>query len=220
MQIKCDVKSLSAYLKSGSIKFGNLVLQHFKTIFCSQIWVVFLKEVQSVLGGRETIHKHEPVSGRDKIYLLGHLSGRPVFFNLSTYFTFCPYFSLIDMTCLAVKSRNVSSPFTFKRLLAKSRPIPVPNPPLSLSTTVADKRDVSGFAVISSVVIRSGAGEMVFSAIIPVSPDTCCKELLFCAYYVRKSIYRRGVVLSTWENTTCMELTKALKVDSKAEIAD
>lgn len=42
-------------------------------------------------------------------------------------------------TCLAVRSRKLSSPFTGSSDLALSRPIEVPRPPLSLSTTVSGR---------------------------------------------------------------------------------
>lgn len=42
-------------------------------------------------------------------------------------------------TCLAVRSRKLSSPLTGRSDLALSRPIEVPSPPFSLSTTVCGR---------------------------------------------------------------------------------
>ena len=55
---------------------------------------------------------------------------------ISINLTFKPNSSRILMTCLAVRSKKVFSPFTFKRDLALSKPIEVPRPPFSFNTTV------------------------------------------------------------------------------------
>mmetsp|Transcript_4943 Transcript_4943/g.6811 ORF Transcript_4943/g.6811 Transcript_4943/m.6811 type:complete len:236 (-) Transcript_4943:100-807(-) len=91
---------------------------------------------------------------------------------ISMNLTFVPNSSLIFIICFAVRSRNVSSPFTLRRDLALSRPIPVPRPPLSLSTTVSERRVVSGSREMESAETRSGEGVIVDSGIIPVLPDT------------------------------------------------
>lgn len=86
--------------------------------------------------------------------------------------TFFPNFSRIEMTCFAVKSRKVSSPFTRSNDLAESRPMEVPRPPLSLTTTVSSSSDASCLieALISSRLGTSTAGWMLFSLIMPDSP--------------------------------------------------
>ena len=93
-----------------------------------------------------------------------------LFINMNL--TFCPNSFLMHMTCLAVKSKKVSPFFTSSKLLALSRPIPVPNPPLSLSTTVWERRAALGSDVMESVCTRPGTGVMVDSGMNPVLPDT------------------------------------------------
>lgn len=83
-----------------------------------------------------------------------------------------PYSRRICMTCLAVKSKKVSLPLMGNNDLALSRPMPVPRPPLSLSTTVCDKSAGLGVTVNASARSKSGTGEISPSGIIPVEPDS------------------------------------------------
>mmetsp|Transcript_51362 Transcript_51362/g.122244 ORF Transcript_51362/g.122244 Transcript_51362/m.122244 type:complete len:323 (+) Transcript_51362:647-1615(+) len=81
------------------------------------------------------------------------------------------------ITCLAMMARKDSPFFTWSSDFACSRPMPVPNPPLSLRTTVCS----SIFLIWSSGRLalttsaregRSPAGEIARSEIIPSSPRT------------------------------------------------
>ena len=87
--------------------------------------------------------------------------------------TLTPSFLRIESTCFAVRSRNVSWPLTTSRLLAKSRPMPVPSPPLSLSTTVSESSALSTSSGSDASGGTSVAGAMLASGIMPVSPFTC-----------------------------------------------
>ena len=90
---------------------------------------------------------------------------------MSINLTLKPYSLRIWMTCLAVISKKVSSPLTFSKLLALSRPIPVPRPPLSFKTTVFAKRVLSGSRFKSVNLSKDGTGVIVDSGMIPVAPE-------------------------------------------------
>jgi len=72
------------------------------------------------------------------------------------------YLSFMKPTCLAIKSKNVLPPVTSSNDFALSRPIPVPRPPLSLSTTVCFNN--SGFSVMS-ILSNSGSSATESSAL-------------------------------------------------------
>mmetsp|Transcript_16671 Transcript_16671/g.36986 ORF Transcript_16671/g.36986 Transcript_16671/m.36986 type:complete len:218 (+) Transcript_16671:4170-4823(+) len=81
----------------------------------------------------------------------------------------------MEMTCLAVRSRKVLPPFTSSRDLALSRPIDVPRPPFSLSTTVCCNREASTATLLRMSVSRWGreaTGVMSASRIMPEAPFT------------------------------------------------
>mmetsp|Transcript_64899 Transcript_64899/g.107690 ORF Transcript_64899/g.107690 Transcript_64899/m.107690 type:complete len:409 (-) Transcript_64899:23-1249(-) len=78
------------------------------------------------------------------------------------------------ITCLAMKSRKVSSPFTWSRDFAFSSPIPVPRPPFSFSTRVSPKRVLSPSSAFGSSASlgKLSTASMVSSGIMPVLPST------------------------------------------------
>ena len=81
-----------------------------------------------------------------------------------------PNASRMCSTCFAMKSRKVSLPFSGSRLFAFSSPIPVPSPPLSLSTTV-DLSSVGSSAVSASYDGSVDTGEIDDSGSIRSAPD-------------------------------------------------
>lgn len=73
-------------------------------------------------------------------------------------------------TCLTMRSRKVSSPFTLSRLLAFWSPMLVPRPPLSLMQTHWEIRSFPAGAVESVMFVQSAtwsAGLMSVSGIMP-----------------------------------------------------
>ena len=106
--------------------------------------------------------------------------------------TLTPSFLRIESTCFAVRSRNVSWPLTTSRLLAKSRPMPVPSPPLSLSTTVSESSALSTSSGSDASGGTSVAGAMLASGIMPVSPFTCVAPTRFASGPPREVCQRTG----------------------------
>jgi len=87
-----------------------------------------------------------------------------------------PYCRRWCSTWRAITSRKDSPRRTQSNDLARAMPIEVPNPPLSLITTVAPTASEAASSLTSrSSSDRMSCGSIVSSAIMPVSPCSICR---------------------------------------------
>lgn len=94
-----------------------------------------------ILAGAEAVHQHEahlqrahPSADRHACILLLVVSFR----SARCTCTWDPNSLRVCLICSAMRSRKVLPSFTTRRLLAFSRPMDVPSPPLSFNTAVCD----------------------------------------------------------------------------------